>query len=120
MTNKDIILLQEVYEDISNNVPDWDMKMGGERYVTKLGVDKEEDEEDEEVDGIDFEKIKIGLGRGFNPLPEQTNILQNLTEMGINKLIEHLDLLGEENEENWALKNNLIRQLFYMVKNPNI
>ena len=105
MTNKDIRLLQEVYQD---------MKVDGKADNVPVNADYKE------VDGTNFEQIKIGLGRSWNPSVQQIDMLQSLSESDVDKLIEHLNKLGEEDEQNWVLKDNLIRQFFAMAKNPNV
>jgi len=67
-----------------------------------------------------FQQIEIGLGRGWNPSINHLSNLQNMSKEGIDELINHLNMIGEEDEQNWVLKDNLIRHLFSAVKEPNI
>jgi hypothetical protein len=103
MTNKDIRLLQEIYDDVRTD---------GEKDIS---VDSEVDQQE----GSKFGTIEIGLGR-TNPSVEQGDLLQGLSENDARELLNHLNQKGEENEEYWVLKDNLILQLFDLLKNPNI
>ena len=98
MTSKDIRLLQEVYDD---------MRMGEEREVP---VNKD--------DSKKYEQMKIELGRGWNPRPNQVDALQKLTANDVNALVDHLNGLGDE-EKN-AFKDNLIKQVFSILQTPNV
>ena len=125
MTNKDKMLLEEAYKkvlkeeisDVEMNTPTWDMKMSQERpRVSRINSN----EEDREENGDDFEQIKIGLGRE-NASPKQADLLQGLDYNQAKELLKHLNSIGEDNNgENWVLKDNLILQLFDLLKNPNI
>ena len=98
MTSKDIRLLQEVYDD---------MRMGEEREVP---VNKD--------DSKKYEQMKIELGRGWNPRPNQVDALQKLTANDVNALVDHLN--GLEDEEKNAFKDNLIKQVFSILQTPNV
>jgi hypothetical protein len=75
--------------------------------------------ESEETSNNKFSQLEIGLGRP-NPSVEQGDLLQGLSENNARELLSHLNQKGEENEENWVLKDNLILQLFDLLRNPNI
>jgi hypothetical protein len=122
MKTKDITMLEEAYlkilkeeGDINMDTPTWDMKMGPE----KVRSERINSEEDREEEGDEFKEIKIGLGRE-NASPEQADLLQGMDSNQAKELLNHLNSIGEENEENWVLKDNLILQLFDLLKNPNI
>lgn len=104
MTNKDIRLLQEMYDDVRTD---------GEKDIS---VDSDVNQEE----GSKFGTIEIGLGRSWNPSVQQIDMLQSLSESDVDELITHLNNLGEQDESNWVLKDNLIRQFFAMAKNPNV
>jgi hypothetical protein len=125
MTNKDIMLLEEAYKkvlkeeisDVEMNTPTRDMNMSQERPRVE-GINS--DEEDREEDNDQFEQIKIGLGRE-NASPKQADLLQGLDYNKAKDLLNHLNSIGGNNEgEYWVLKDNLILQLFNLLKNPNI
>jgi hypothetical protein len=124
MKNKDTLMLAEAYSnilkeeiaDFNNNGPTWDMNMSQERTRTKR-IDS--DEEDREEENDKFSQLEIGLGRP-NPSVEQGDLLQGLSENDARELLNHLNQKGEENEDNWVLKDNLILQLFDLLRNPNI
>lgn len=122
MKTKDITMLEEAYlkilkeeGDINMDTPTWDMNMGAEKFRSER-INSEEDREEE---GDEFKEIKIGLGRE-NASPEQADLLQGMDNNQAKELLNHLNSIGEENEENWVLKDNLILQLFDLLKNPNI
>jgi hypothetical protein len=125
MTNKDKMLLEEAYKkvlkeeisDVEMNTPTRDMNMSQERpRVERINSD----EEDREEDNDQFEQIKIGLGRE-NASPKQADLLQGLDYNKAKDLLNHLNSIGGNNEgEYWVLKDNLILQLFNLLKNPNI
>lgn len=104
MTNKDIRLLQEMYDDVRTD---------GEKDIS---VDSDVNQEE----GSKFGTIEIGLGRSWNPSVQQIDMLQSLSESDVDELIKHLNSKGEEDEQYWVLKDNLIRQFFAMAKNPNV
>jgi hypothetical protein len=124
MKNKDTLMLAEAYSnilkeeiaDFNNNGPTWDMNMSQERpRVPRINSD----EEDRAEENDKFSQLEIGLGR-TNPSVEQGDLLQGLSENDARELLNHLNQKGEENEENWVLKDNLILQLFDLLRNPNI
>lgn len=125
MTNKDKMLLEEAYKkvlkeeisDVEMNTPTWDMNMSPERpRVERINSD----EEDREENGDNFEQIKIGLGRE-NASSKQADLLQGLDYNQAKELLKHLNSIGENNNgEYWVLKDNLILQLFDLLKNPNV
>ena len=125
MTNKDKMLLEEAYKkvlkeeisDVEMNTPNWDMNMSPERHREERTNSNEEDREENEDN---FEQIKIGLGRE-NASPKQADLLQGLDYNQAKELLKHLNSIGENNNgEYWVLKDNLILQLFDLLKNPNI
>lgn len=107
MTSKYMRLLQEVYNDMTTKNPE-------NQYQ-----DLESDEGNVE-NKLNIEEIIYGLGRGWNPEIKQIDILQKLTESDVDKLITTLNELGDADDKNWVLKDNLIRQFFAMAKNPNV
>lgn len=125
MTSKDKMLLEEAYKkvlkeeisDVEMNTPTWDMNMEPERHrVERINSDEEDREENED----NFEQIKIGLGRE-KATPNQADLLQGLDYNQAKELLKHLNSIGENNNgEYWVLKDNLILQLFDLIKNPNI
>jgi len=125
MTSKDKMLLEEAYKkvlkeeisDVEMNTPTWDMNMGPERHrVKRINSDEEDREENED----NFEQIKIGLGREKATL-NQADLLQGLDYNQAKELLKHLNSIGENNNgEYWVLKDNLILQLFDLLKNPNV
>jgi hypothetical protein len=124
MKNKDTMMLAEAYSnilkeeiaDFNNNGPTRDMNMSPERFRTER-IDSDEEDRAEENDK--FSQLEIGLGRP-NPSVEQGDLLQGLSENDARELLNHLNQKGEENGENWVLKDNLILQLFDLLRNPNI
>jgi hypothetical protein len=123
MKPKDITMLEQAYlkilkeeGDINMNTPTWDMNMGPE----KVRSERINSEEDREEEGDEFKEIKIGLGRE-NASPKQADLLQGLDSNQAKELLKHLNSIGEDNNgDNWVLKDNLILQLFDLLKNPNI
>jgi len=123
MKNKDTMMLAEAYSnilkeeiaDFNNNGSPLD-NMSPERFRTER---INSDEEDREEENDKFSQLEIGLGR-TNPSVEQGDLLQGLSENDARDLLNHLNQKGEENEENWVLKDNLILQLFDLLRNPNI
>lgn len=125
MTSKDKMLLEEAYKkvlkeeisDVEMNTPTWDMHMSPERHREER---INSDEEDREENGDNFEQIKIGLGRE-NASPKQADLLQGLDYNQAKELLKHLNSIGGNNKgEYWVLKDNLILQLFDLLKNPNV
>jgi hypothetical protein len=131
MKTKDITMLEQAYLkilkeegdinmdtptwDMNMNTPTWDMNMGAEKFKSeRINSDKDREEE-----GDEFKEIKIGLGRE-NASPKQADLLQGLDYNQAKELLKHLNSIGEDNEDNWVLKDNLILQLFDLLKNPNI
>jgi hypothetical protein len=115
MKNKDTLMLAEAYFNI--------LKENQSEYVASGENDQHglEDNsvESEETSNNKFSQLEIGLGRP-NPSVEQGDLLQGLSENDARELLNHLNQKGEENEENWVLKDNLILQLFDLLRNPNI
>jgi hypothetical protein len=116
MKTKDALMLEEAYLKV--------LKENESEYVTSWKEDplglKDGSMESEDIPSDDkFSKLEIGLGRS-NPSVEQADLLQGLSKDEAEELLNHLNEKGEEDDSNWVLKDNLIRQLFDLLKNPNI
>lgn len=112
MKKKDTLMLAEAYSNI--------LKKNQSEYVAS-GENDQLGSEDNSVESSNnkFSQLEIGLGR-TNPSVEQGDLLQGLSENDARELLNHLNQKGEENEEYWVLKDNLILQLFDLLRNPNI
>jgi hypothetical protein len=112
MKNKDTLMLEKVYLRVLKEEMDDNYRNIGQEN------NKTENKEDAEKQRR-LLQLEMGLGRS-NPSVEQGNLLQSLQEKDIDDLINYLNDKGSENEDYWALKNNLIRQLFNLLKSPNV
>ena len=107
---KDQVLLEQAYKKVLESNSEME-ELSKLHPIDVLPHQEPMDLEDEEEPKMQFSAIIDDLSKSI-PSENLINRLKMLPKFEVQTLIDELNQLGDEDERNWMLKDNLIKALF--------